>query len=421
MFMLCSARFMRTIARLFSLALLPLVMLMLGWQLGVRFEQQSLEDAYNRLDWLYAGQAGSGQLIQDPQKEVDITLFWSVWRLLIENYIDPHDLKVTPMLYGAAEGLVTAIGDPYTSFMKPDEKKDFMETLNGELQGIGAQLTERDGSIVVVTPLKGSPAEQAGLRTHDIIIRVDKEDILGKNLGYVVGRIRGPKGTSVSIDVRRESTEVSLNIVRDDIHVPSVEFEMRIVQGKKIGIVALNRFGDDSIEETKDAFKTLLKQNMQYLVFDLRFNGGGYLEGAVDLTSLFLEKGKVVSVEKRGRQLQHFYVDGKPLVADIPLVVLINEASASASEIVAGALQDHERATIIGKKSFGKGTVQEVIDLPGGSSVRITVARWLTPLGRIFDHEGLEPDIMVERTDEDIKNEKDPQMDAAIERLLKKV
>ncbi|MBI3336817.1 S41 family peptidase [Candidatus Peregrinibacteria bacterium] len=410
---------MRTIARLFSLALLPLVMLMLGWQLGVQFEQQSLKDTYNRLDWLYAGQSGSGELIQDPEKEVDITLFWSVWRLLIEHYIDPQDLKVTPMLYGAAGGLVRAIGDPYTTFMKPEEKKDFMETLNGELQGIGAQLTERDGSIVVVTPLKGSPAEQAGLRANDVIKRIDGEDILDKNLGYVVGKIRGPKGTSVTIDIRRESAEISLNIVRDDIRVPSVEFEMRTVQGKKIGIVALNRFGDDSIEETRDAFKTLMKEGMQYLIFDLRFNGGGYLEGAVDLTSLFLEKGKVVSVEKRGRQLQHFYVDGKPIVPDVPLVILINEASASASEIVAGALQDHQRAPVIGTKSFGKGTVQEVIDLPGGSSVRITVARWLTPNGRTFDKEGLLPNIVVERTEEDMKAEKDPQMDAAIEWLLK--
>ena len=410
---------MRTIARLLSLALLPLVMLILGWQLGVRFEQQSLEDEYNRIDWLYAGQAGSGQLIQDPQKEVDITLFWSVWRLLIENYIDPQDLKVTPMLYGAAGGLVTSIGDPYTTFMKPEEKKDFMETLNGELQGIGAQLTERDGSIVVVTPLKGSPAEQAGLHTNDVIVRIDGEEILDNNLGYVVGRIRGPKGTSVTIDIRRGSTEISLNIVRDDIRVPSTEFEMRVMQGKKIGVVALNRFGDDSIEETKDAFKQLIKDGMQSLIFDLRFNGGGYLEGAVDLTSLFLEKGKIVSVEKRGSQLQHFYVDGKPLVPDIPLVVLINEASASASEIVAGALQDHQRASIIGTKSFGKGTVQEVIDLPGGSSVRITVARWLTPNGRAFDKEGLQPDVVVERTEEDMKEKRDPQMDAAIEWLLK--
>lgn len=410
---------MRFVARLFSLALLPLVMLMLGWQLGVRFEQQSLEQAYNRLDWLYAGQTGSGRLIQDPQKEVDITLLWNVWRLLVEHYVDPQDLQVTPMLYGAVGGLVEAIDDPYTTFMEPEEKEDFMEALNGELQGIGAQLTEKDGHIVVVTPLKGSPAEESGLRANDRIIRIDGEDIEGKRLGEVVEKIRGPKGTVVELVVERENKEILLSITRDDIHVPSTEFELRKVKGKKIGIVSLNRFGDDSIDETKDALSTLLKEGMEVLVFDLRFNGGGYLEGAVDLTSLFLEKGKVVSVEKRGKQLQHFYVSGRPLVADIPLVVLLNEASASASEIVAGALQDHKRAMVIGKKSFGKGTVQEVLDLPGGSSVRITIARWLTPNGRTFDQEGLEPDINIDRTEEDMKEERDPQMDAAIEWLLK--
>ncbi|MCA9370896.1 MAG: hypothetical protein KC680_02970, partial [Candidatus Peregrinibacteria bacterium] len=203
------------------------------------------------------------------------------------------------------------------------------------------------------------------------------------------------------------------------ITVPSVESEVKEYAGKDIGYIALNRFGDTTTEEVASAVKDLMKQDIQGLIFDVRFNGGGYFDKGVDLSSMFLEKGKVVSVAHREGEPIHHYASGRPIAPTIPMVVLINEGSASASEILAGALQDNGRATIIGKKSFGKGTVQEVFELPGGTSIRITTARWLTPNGTDLGKEGVHPDIDVDRTKEDIEAEKDPQLDAALELLSK--
>ena len=215
-----------------------------------------------------------------------------------------------------------------------------------------------------------------------------------------------------------EMNPKQLTIVRDDINIPSVESEVLKTQSGSLGYIALNQFGDNSVEEFKEALEAFQRTPVGGLIVDLRFNGGGYLEGAVDVASLFLPRGKIVSVQRRGTDLEHHYAYGRPLFPDKPLVVLINQGSASASEIVAGALQDHKRATIIGMKSFGKGTVQEVVDLPGGSSLRVTTARWLTPEGKNLGKEGVHPDIIVDRSAEDFEKERDPQLDAAKEWLL---
>jgi carboxyl-terminal processing protease len=197
-----------------------------------------------------------------------------------------------------------------------------------------------------------------------------------------------------------------------------VEYELKETGSGSVGYIELNQFGEGSINEVEDAARNLQKENIEGLILDLRFNGGGFLDGSDELCSLFMKKGKVVTVERRNAEPVHHYVSGSPIAPNLPLVILINEGSASASEIVAGALQDHKRATVIGKQSFGKGTVQEVIDLPGGSSLRVTIAKWLTPDGRDIGKEGVTPDIEIEITAEDRENKYDPQMEAALQWLL---
>jgi len=410
------ARFLRAS----TLIILPLLMLLLGWQLGVRYEQRSLEETSRKLEMLYSGAAGSGQLVSDPEKEVDLSLLWGVWRLLLKHYIAPEDLQVTPLVFGAVQGLVHAVGDAYTAFMTPPENKSFRQALEGKLQGIGAELTLREGQIVIVAPLKGSPAAKAGLLPGDVIVQVGEVTIEGETLQQVVQRIRGPKGTRVTLTILRHGSvePLTFTIVRDDIDVPSVESRILTTATGSLGYIALNQFGEHSIVEFKEALQSIAQEPLKGLIVDLRFNGGGYLDGAVELASLFLHQGKVVSVERRGAEPEHHYVYGRPLLPDIPLAVIINQGSASASEIVAGALQDHGRATVIGKKSFGKGTVQEVIDLPGGSSLRVTTARWLTPNGKNLGKEGVDPDIDIDRTEEDFDAGRDSQLDAAVEWLL---
>lgn len=412
---------MKRAFRIGILILLPFITLMLGWKIGTRLEEKRVADTMTELEFLYQGKSGTGMLINDPEKEVNLALLWGVWRLLQQHYIAPEKLQVTQMLYGATSGLVRALDDPYTAFMTPRENQDFKEGLGGLLHGIGAELTLKDGKIMVVAPLKGSPAQEAGLQPEDVITKVNGADISQETLNGVVQRIRGPKGTSVILTiVRADRTEpFDVTIMRDDITIPSVESSVKETASGSIGVIALNQFGDETVREVEQALRILQKDGkIRGIVVDLRYNGGGYLDGAVELASLFLKQGKVVTVQRRDGEPIHHYVNGRPLEPDFPLAVLINAGSASASEIFAGAIQDNKRGMIVGKTSFGKGTVQEVFDLPGGSSLRVTVARWLTPGGKDLSKEGVHPDIEVDRTPADVEAKRDPQLDAALEWLL---
>jgi carboxyl-terminal processing protease len=399
------------------------LLFLVGWQLGswhaVGSDGLAPTTAFSR-EQIHPGKSASGVTANNPQRDVDIELMWETWNTLIEHYIDPKKLQVTPMVYGATEGLVRAVGDPYTVYMTPEEDKEFDDSLKGNLEGIGAELSMKDGEVTVVTPLKQSPAERAGIKSNDIITYVDDASTEGLNLTQVVNRIRGPKGTVVKVTVYRDGKgKLDFTMTREQIHIRSVEAKTIESSGKTIGYAALNQFGDGSIAELQQELQTFKKQKVDGIVLDLRNNGGGYLDGAVELTSLFVKSGLVVSVEHREGPGEREYVSGHPLLPDTPLVVLANEATASASEIVAGALQDHGRAKVIGKKSFGKGTVQEVIELGGGGSLRVTVARWLTPNGKNLGKEGIHPDLEVEPA-ETGKGEfgtpgKDPQLDAALD------
>ncbi len=401
---------------------IPVLALLLGWQLGIRYAQMQLEHQLQATG-LFAVSAtpvtGSGLVLSNPQRDADLSLLWRVWMLLNQNYVDPQKLQSNTLVRGAAEGLVRAVGDPYTVFMPPEENTEFRDSLSGNLQGIGAELMMRDDLVVVSSALKDSPAEKAGILPEDVILSVDGKPVDGLSLGEVVTLIRGPKDTTVKLTLARakKTSPIELSIVRADIHVPSVEF--RIIDSAKgpIGYVALNQFGDTSVAEIRTALDGFKTKKVSSIILDLRYNGGGYLDAAVDLVSMFVQQGKVVSVKHRDGAPEEHYVTGHPLFPTTPLVVMQNEGSASASEITAGALQDLGRATILGKKSFGKGTVQEVIDLQDGSSLRVTIAHWLTPKGKDLGKEGVHPDIEVERTVEDIQAKRDPQLDAAVEFL----
>ena len=410
------SKFFRTI----TLVLLPVITLLLGLQLGANLEQKRLTDMSEELAILYAGGVGSGQTLSYVEGDLDFALLDGIWRLLDQFYIKPEELKVQPMLFGAAAGMVNAIGDRYTLFMTPKRNTDFQQSLQGKLEGIGAELTMKDEKIVVVAPLKGSPALRAGLEPDDVITAVDGTDIARETLAQVVQRIRGKRGTKVTLTlVREEEPEpFDLSITRDVITVPSVEGELIETESGSIGYITINQFGEATARELETVQRDLLKEELRGIILDVRFNGGGYLERAVEMVSLFMQQGKVVSVARREGEPEHHYVNGRPLDSETPLVVLINEGSASASEILAGALKDAGRATIIGKPSYGKGTIQEVFELPGGSSIRITTARWLTPNGTDLSEEGISPDIEVERTKEQMQEGEDPQLDAAVNLIV---
>ncbi|MFH0770873.1 MAG: S41 family peptidase [Candidatus Peregrinibacteria bacterium] len=411
---------MKRVLKISTFVILPVITLALGWELGTRYENRRLESISEQLEFLYSGKVGSGAVLGDPEKEVNLSLLWGVWRLMLKHYIAPDQLNPTNMIFGAVSGLVRSIGDPYTVFMTPTENKDFVQSLQGKLDGIGAELTMRDGHVVVVAPIKGSPAAKAGLEPEDVIVEVNGQDVLDASLNDVVQRIRGPKGTTVTLTIERKGSADALTmaIVRENISIPSVEEELKKTGSGTVGYIQLNQFGDSSTTEVERALKNLEKNDIKGIIMDVRSNGGGYLDGAVQITSMFLQQGRVVSVQRRDGEPSVHYVSGRPTDAATPMVVLINEGSASASEILAGALQDAGRAKIIGKKSFGKGTVQEVFDLPGSASVRITTARWLTPNGRDIGKEGIHPDIEIERTRDDVAAERDPQLQAALEWLL---
>ena len=392
----------------------------LGWQIGIQMERQRFEKEREAFEAQF-GTTGSGATFaQDPEKEVNMTLFWTVWKMLDRHYVDPKALEVDELRFGAVRGLVEGLKDPYSAFMTPKESSDFQESLQGKLEGIGAELTLRDGFIVVVAPLKGSPAQKAELLPLDVITEVDGNSTDGFSLSEAVQVIRGPKGSEVILTIFRPSTSETLELImtRDEIYVPSVEHEVLKTGSGTVGYIALNQFGDETTREAREALMTLTKEPIEGLILDVRFNGGGYLEGAIDVASFFLKEGKIVSVHRRGEEVETHFAFGDPILPEIPMVVLINEGSASASEIVAGALQDLGRAKVLGVQSFGKGTVQEVVDLPGGSSLRITVATWHTPNGKDLSKQGVTPDFIVPLEMKAYTAGLDAQKDKAIEYLL---
>ena len=357
-------------------------------------------------------------IIQDEIPKAQLKKLSAIWRTLQIDYVSREKLDLKKLLDGAVKGFVDGLEDPYTVYMTSDESFEFQQSLNGELEGIGALLEMKDEKLTIVTPLKDSPAEKAGLKPGDIIIAIDGNDADSMTLYDAVSKIRGPEGSVVKLTIIHQDGKnpLEVSIQRGKIELESVSLEKK---ENGIYLITINSFSDSTQDEFSQAINEILLGEPIGIVMDLRFNGGGYLDISIEMLAEFLpDRSPAVRIKKRNSgDNEIMYTSGTPRLPDVPLVVLINEGSASASEIVAGALQDHKRAIIMGTQSFGKGSVQEIEKYADGSSLRMTVAKWFTPEDRTIDEVGITPDKVIEFTEEDIKAKRDPQLESAMNYL----
>jgi carboxyl-terminal processing protease len=321
--------------------------------------------------------------------------------------------------------MTNSLGDPYTDFFNPEQAQRFQQDLSGSFDGIGVEIGIKKDLLTVIAPLKGTPGEKAGLRSGDIIVKINDQDATNMTTDEAVSLIRGPKGTSVTLTILRDgwNSAKDIKITRETIKVPSIKWSLLASPGgaggkdQDVAYIQIFQFDDTLSSDFKTTALEILQSPAKKIVLDLRDDPGGYLSAAQDIAGWFLQKGQTVTIEDfgKGKSQQAYKTDGNSNLADYPIVVLINQGSASASEILAGALRDDRNIKLIGTKSFGKGSVQEVVDLRGGSFLKITIAHWLTPKGNSISEVGLDPDIKVDITDQDIQQKKDPQLDKALE------
>lgn len=346
--------------------------------------------------------------------DVDFEMFWDVWDLVKAQYVD-QPISDKDLFYGALEGLVWGLDDPYSTFFTPQLAEEFNEQLSGKFFGIGAEIGLDDqGNIVVVAPLAETPADRAGVLAGDRILFIDDLDTFGMAVNEAVTKIRGAKGTTVVLTVGRPNQELlKIEIVRDEIRINSVKWSVR---ADGIGVINVSVFNEDTPPLFAQAVRELQDQGVDELIVDLRNNPGGLLDASIILAGYWVGDDVVV-IEDTGEDQDELLGEGLPVLAEIETVVLVNGGSASASEILAGALQDYNEAEIIGEQTFGKGSVQEYHDLPDGSAVKITVARWLTPLGRSIDKEGIVPDQVVVYSPDEAHADSDSQLQAAVDFL----
>lgn len=346
---------------------------------------------------------------------LDYASLEEVYDKLKDNF-GAGQLDSAKLLEGAKRGLVEAAGDPYTLFLNAEEAEQLQDDLNGTFSGIGAEVAKKNERIVIVAPLSGSPAEAAGLRAGDIVAQIDGESTEGMSVDQAVSKIRGPEGSDVTLTIVRGSEEPKDYVIkRQVINVPAVKSELK---SGGIGYIELTRFDETATAQFIQAANDLKAQGATKFVVDLRNNPGGLLDGAVDVSDEFLDAGSVIVEEKKeDKVVETFRSTRNGALLGVSTVVLINEGSASASEIVAGALQDNQVATIVGTKSFGKGSVQEIVELGGNTYLKVTVAQWYTPNGRNITKEGIQPDVTVELSRDDFNANRDPQLDKAIEIL----
>ncbi|MFZ2038799.1 MAG: S41 family peptidase [Minisyncoccia bacterium] len=354
---------------------------------------------------------------------IDMKQFWETWKILDKKFVATKSAKPATnqeKLYGAIQGMTSAFGDPYTVFMPPEEAKSFDEDISGGFEGVGMEVGQKDGILTVIAPLKGTPAERAGILPGDKIITINGSSTQDISVDAAVKLIRGPKGTEVTFKIAREGNNDYLEkkVTRDVINIPTVATE----QKDGVFIIHLYNFYAQSANLFRGALKEFLASDSDKMILDLRGNPGGYLESAVDMASWFLPLGKVI-VREVGSDEQDEKIhraNGHQIFTDkLKLVILANEGSASASEILAGALRDHGLAQIVGTKTFGKGSVQEVVKIGENSNLKVTIARWLTPNGYSISESGLKPDFEVKITEEDRVKGRDPQMIKALEVINK--
>jgi carboxyl-terminal processing protease len=413
-----------------------LILLVLAFGSGYNYGNKNINNYSNNLQTITEKDVPDG-------KNINFSLFWEVWDRLGKYYIDKTKLDSQKMVYGAISGMVASLDDPYTVFLSPDQNKEAKDDLGGKFEGIGAQLGIKDKKIIVVAPLEESPAQKSGLLAGDWIIKVDDKDTQGWTLPEAVNKIRGPKGSTVNLTILHKDASVSseIKIIRDTIKVASVEWKVKYADCNnsdntcqvsdivcpvcdEVIYLQLGRFGDNTTNEWNQAVSQIVdyqqkdrNKKIKGLIFDLRNNPGGYLSGSVFIASEFLKEGPVVYQQTATGEKTTYNVNRQGKLLTIPMFVLINKGSASASEIVAGALKDRERATLVGETTFGKGTIQEAQELREGAGIHITTAKWILPSNTWINGTGIKPDIEIipEITD----NEIDVQLQKAVESLIK--
>lgn len=347
-------------------------------------------------------------------EQLDFSSVEQLYDALRKNY--DGELDANELLDGILHGLANATGDPYTVYLNAEEAQEFKDQLNGTFSGIGAELgLDDDDNLIIVSPIEGFPAAQAGLRPQDRIVGIDGESAGGLSIFEAVNKIRGPKGTDVTLDILRGDQDLSFTITREDITIPSAEWE--VLDGN-IGYLQITQFGEDTARLAEQAAREFEDRGVAGVILDLRGNPGGLLDQAIKVASMWLPRGETILEQKRGglTTSTESAVGGDSLRGK-PTVVLINEGSASGAEIVAGALKDNDAATVIGVKSFGKGSVQEIVPLRDGAELKVTVARWYRPSGENIDKKGVSPDREVKMTEEDYDRDRDPQKNAALDFL----
>ena len=346
--------------------------------------------------------------VRTSNKTIDLSSVQKTYQELVANYDGKLDTQ--KLIYGANRGLVEATGDPHTAYMDPDETKEFDKSLSGQIGGgIGAEIGLRNNKPTIIKPLENSPAQKAGIKAGEVIVKVNDESSSDWSVDKVVSKIRGEIGTSVKLTLLSEGRTREVSVVRQNIVSPAVESE---VDGE-IGILKVNRFGDDTVSLSRKYASEFVEKGVKKVILDLRNNPGGTVGAAQGLLGIWLDN-QIAMTERRGSEIvKTLRTTGTPILGNMKTVVLINGNSASASEITAGALREYGKATLIGQKSYGKGSVQIVLGLPGGSQMKVTEARWYTPKGKNIDKTGIEPDVKIDLSSDDINNNVDPQMDKA--------
>lgn len=352
----------------------------------------------------------------DVNEKADFSIFWETWRRLESSYIDKSKIDYQKMVYGATDGMVKSIEDPYTSFFTPNQTESFNEELEGKYQGVGMVVGIKGDQLTVVSPFKNTPAEKAGLKPGDMILKIDNVFTKDITIEEAVKTIKGKPGTPVKLLVQRKdwSGPKEFSLMRETIKIPTLDL---IQEGDGIALIKIYQFNKILVSEFKEAAMQIKDSGDKKLIIDLRDNPGGYLDVAQRVAGWFLEKDQLVVVQDEGedKEKKQYLSQGPSDFVNYPVVILINEGSASASEILAGALRDNRNVKLVGQKSFGKGSVQEQIDLSDNSSLKVTVAKWLTPNGTSLDKNGLDPDFIV--SEESNESSDDPQLDKAIEIL----
>lgn len=361
---------------------------------------------------------GKDSLPPQQFEDVDFAAFWEIWSMVKERYVD-GPVSDLDLFYGAISGMVASLGDPYSTFLDPELAQQFNQELEGKFEGIGAEISLKKSQLTVVAPLADTPADRAGLKPGDKILAIDDVDTAGMYLEEAVQRIRGERGTEVRLLIYREGVAEpkEISIIRDTIVVESVRLSFREAHGKRVAVMKLSHFNDMTDQGFNDAVREVLLESPDGLILDMRNNPGGFLETAVQVAGEWIPRSVIVVEQFSETDSRNYTSDGNAKLAEVPTVVLVNMGSASASEIVAGALQDHGKAYIVGESTFGKGSVQDYMEFTDGSALKLTIARWLTPNGRSISEEGIDPDEIVELTNEDFDNDRDPQMTRALEAI----